>query len=106
VKKDKTMEALLALCALLLLPLVLLGVACKVLFALVLLPFRIIGGLFHAIFGLAAGLLGLAAGGVGLLFGLAVTILVVVLLPLAPLLLLGGIVWLALKAFSPAARTA
>jgi len=31
---------------------------------------------------------------------------VLVLLPLAPLLLLGGIVWLALKAFSPTARPA
>jgi hypothetical protein len=30
----------------------------------------------------------------------------VVLLPLAPLLLLGGLVWLALKAFSPAPRVA
>ena len=28
------------------------------------------------------------------------------LLPLAPLLLLGGLVWLALKAFSPATRAA
>jgi hypothetical protein len=32
--------------------------------------------------------------------------LVLVLLPLAPLLLLGGVVWLALKAFSPAVRPA
>jgi len=30
----------------------------------------------------------------------------VLVLPLAPLLLLGGLVWLALKAFSPAARAA
>jgi hypothetical protein len=29
-----------------------------------------------------------------------------VLLPLAPLLLLGGVVWLAFKAFSPTTRTA
>jgi hypothetical protein len=52
------------------------------------------------------GLLGLVAGGIGLVAGLFVLFLVLVALPLAPLLLLGGIVWLALKAFSPAPRTA
>ena len=40
------------------------------------------------------------------MFGLLVLLVVLVLLPLAPFLLLGGIVWLALKAFSPAARPA
>jgi hypothetical protein len=98
------MGALLALFALLLVPFILLGVAFKVLFGLMLLPFRVIGGVFHAFFGLLAGLFGLAAGGIGLLFGLVAAVVVLVLLPLAPLLLLGGIVWLALKAFTPATR--
>jgi hypothetical protein len=71
-----------------------------------LLPFKILGGLFKAFLGLLGGLFGLVAGGIGLVFGLLVLLVVFVLLPLAPLLLLGGVVWLALKAFSPAARTA
>jgi hypothetical protein len=100
------MGALLALFALLLVPFILLGVAFKVFFSLALLPFRVIGGFFKAILGLFSGVLGLAAGAAGLLFGLVVAIAVFVLLPLTPLLLLGGIVWLALKAFGPSTRTA
>ena len=85
----------------------LLGVGLKVLFTLVLLPFKILGGLFKGLrWALVGGLFGLVAGGIGLVFGLLVLLVVFVLLPLAPLLLLGGIVWLALKAFSPAARPA
>jgi hypothetical protein len=100
------MGFLLGMLALIAVPFVLLAVAFKVLFALVLLPFKIVGGLFKAVFGLIGGLFGLAAGGIGLLFGLVVMIGVLVVLPLAPLLLLGAVVWLALKAASPAARPA
>jgi hypothetical protein len=81
-------------------------VAFKVLLTLVLLPFKILGGLFKGLLGLIGGLFGVVAGGVGLLFGLLVMLVVFVLLPLAPLLLLGGVVWLALKAFRPAVRPA
>jgi hypothetical protein len=91
-------------------PFVLAAVALKVLFTLVLLPLKILGavfkGLFGLVFGLVGGLFGLLAGGIGLVTGLFVLLLVLVVLPLAPLLLLGGLVWLALKAFSPPARTA
>jgi len=100
------MEALLALLLLAVVPFVILGVAFKVLFTLVLLPLKIVAGLFKGLLGLIGGLFGLVAGGIGLVFGLLVLLVVFVLLPLAPLLLLGGIVWLALKAFSPAARPA
>ena len=100
------MEALLALLLIAVVPFLILGFAFKVLFTLVLLPFKILGGLFKAFLGLLGGLFGLVAGGIGLVFGLLVLLVVFVLLPLAPLLLVGGIVWLALKAFSPAARTA
>ena len=99
--------ALLALCAV---PFVLALVALKVLLTLVLLPFKIVGGLlkgaFGLVFGLLGGLFGLVAGGVGLIGALLVVFFVVVLLPLAPLLLLGAVVWLALKAFSPSPRIA
>ncbi len=98
------MGALLGVLALIAVPFVLLAVAFKVLLSLVLLPFRIVGAVLHGLFGLVAGLFGLAAGGIGLFVGLLVLLAVFVLLPLAPLILLGGVVWLALKAFSPAAR--
>jgi hypothetical protein len=100
------MEALFALLLLAVVPFVILAVAFKVLLALVLLPFKILGGLIKGLVGLVGGLVGLVAGGVGLVFGLLVMLVLFVILPLAPLLLLGGLVWLALKAFSPAARPA
>jgi hypothetical protein len=100
------MEALFALLLLAVVPFVILGVAFKVLLTLVLLPFKIVGGLFKGLLGLIGGLFGVVAGGVGLLLGLLVMLVVFVLLPLAPLLLLGGVVWLALKAFRPAVRPA
>src|SRR5262249_8054098 len=101
---------LFALVALLAVPFVLAVVALKVLLTLVLLPFKIVGGLLKAAFGLVfgvlGGLFGLVAGGVGLVGGLLALFFVLLLLPLAPLLLLGALVWLALKAFSPAPRIA
>jgi hypothetical protein len=98
------MGALCGLLALLVVPFVLLAVAFKVVLTLLILPFRLVGALLHGVFGLFTGLFGLVAGGVGLLVGLLVLLVVFVLLPLAPLILLGGIVWLALKAFTPATR--
>src|SRR4026208_641329 len=82
--------------------------ALKFLLALVLLPFKIVAGVlkgvFGLVFGLLGGLFGLVAGGVSLLGVLLVVFFFVVLLPLAQRLLLGAVVWLALKAFSPAPR--
>ncbi|MFN8093358.1 MAG: hypothetical protein U0599_14280 [Vicinamibacteria bacterium] len=104
------MSVLVGLAALLVVPFVLLVVGLKVLFALLFLPFKIVGGLvkglFGLVFGVLGGLFGLVAGGAGLLFGLLVTVLVLVVLPLAPLLLLGAVVWLVLRAASPATRAA
>jgi hypothetical protein len=102
------LAGLFGLLALLAVPFVLALVALKVLLSLVLLPFKILAGVlkgvFGLVFGLLGGLFGLVAGGVSLLGVLLVLFFVVVLLPLAPLLLLGALVWLALKAFSPAPR--
>jgi len=94
---------LIALAAVLAVPFLLAAVVLKVLFVLVLLPFKLAVGL---VFGLVGGLFGLAAGGLGLLVGLFVLLMVLVVLPLTPLLLLGALVWLAIKAFSPAPRIA
>lgn len=102
------LAGLFGLLALLAVPFVLVLVALKVLLTLVLLPFKIVAGLlkgvFGLVFGLLGGLFGLVAGGVSLLGVLLVVFFFVVLLPLAPLLLLGAVVWLALKAFSPTPR--
>jgi hypothetical protein len=65
-----------ALAALLAVPFVLAAVVLKVLFVLVLLPFKLAIGLVKGavglVFGLLGGLFGLAAGGLGLLVGLFV----------------------------------
>lgn len=97
----EVLGVLLALVALVAIPFVILGVAFKVLIALVLLPFRVVGALLSAVAGLFAGLVGLAAGGTGLLLGLLVLIGVFVFLPLMPLFLLAGVVWLAFKILRP-----
>jgi hypothetical protein len=75
--------------------------ALKLLCGLVLLPFRVLGALFSVVFGLFGGLLKLLASGavfLGVLLALAVSL---VLLPLLPFVFLGGIIWLLVKAFEP-----
>ena len=66
----------------------------KLVVTLVLQPFRILGGVAHGV-GVLVGLAFKAVFGVfGLLFGLLVGLVVLVALPLLPLLVVGGIVWL------------
>jgi hypothetical protein len=75
--------------------------ALKLLLSLVFLPFRILGAVFSVLFGLAGALIKLLASGmvaVGVCFAL---VLCVVLLPLLPFILIGGFIWLLIKAFSP-----
>jgi hypothetical protein len=79
------------------LPLVLL----KVLLALVFLPFKILGALFRVAFGLVGGIFKVGFGLLGLFVGLLAAFVVVVLIPLLPLLVLGGIVWLVARALRP-----
>ena len=78
--------------------LLVLGLALKVVLALVLLPFKILGGLLKAVFGLVAGAISVA----GTLGMVLIGLLVLIALPLLPLLLLGGFVWAVVKALSPA----
>jgi len=87
--------------ALVLLPLLLLKVVFSVAIALLVLPFKILGGLLKAAFGLVAGVLGVVASGFGVLAMLAFGLLLLVALPLLPILLFAGFVWAVVKVLSP-----
>ena len=95
------MEALLVLLlvagALIVIPLL----ALKVLLGLVFLPFRILGALFGVLFGLAGALVKLLVSGMVALGVALALVLCVVLLPLLPFVLIGGFIWLLIKAFEP-----
>ena len=84
-------------------PFLLAAVALKVLFTLILLPFKIVAALFKGIFGLVFGLWAASSAwspeGSASSAASSSSFWYSSLLPLAPLLLLGGVVWLALKAF-------
>jgi hypothetical protein len=84
--------------ALVMLPIILV----KVLFGLILLPFRIAGGAFRLVFGVLGGVFRLGFALVGLVAGILGFVFFLLLLPLLPLILLGGFVWLLTKAFRPA----
>ncbi len=96
------MEALLALLLLAVVPFVILGVALKVLFALIFLPFKIVGGLFTGAPGARRRALrpGREAGSASC-SACSSCSSSSSFCHLAPLLLLEAVVWLALKAFSP-----
>lgn len=101
-----TLVALFALAlvvgALLILPLLALKLLLHLVMGVVLLPFRLLGAAFKLVFGLVGGLK-LLFSGAFLLGGLLLGLAVLVFLPLLPLLLLGGFLWLAAKAFRPQA---
>lgn len=99
-------ELLLAIGLFVLLPLLLLKVALGLLLWVVLLPFRLVGGMLKIVGGVAAlglkllfALLGMAALVLGVF-------LFVILLPLLPVLLLGGAIFLIFKLFHVGAATA
>jgi hypothetical protein len=75
--------------------------AFKLFCGLVFLPFRILGAIFGVVFGLVGGLLKLLVSGALFLGILLVLAMSVVLLPLLPFVLLGGFIWLMVKAFQP-----
>ncbi len=93
---------MLALGALVILPLMLIGLLLRGLFFVALLPFRILGGLFAAGFTVFAVLGKLMLMLVFLVGGLLFLVFGVVLLPLIPILMIAGAIWLALRLFRPA----
>ena len=84
----------LAVGALVLVPLMLLGLLIKLLVSLVALPFRLLGWLFAGAVGIAA-----AVGKVAVAFGLLLGGLL--FLPLLPILLAGGLIWLFARLLRP-----
>jgi hypothetical protein len=93
--------------AVVVIPLLLLKLAFGLVTTVLFLPFKILGVLFRIGFGLLAVVLKVLFTGVGLVLALVGILLGVVLLPLLPLILLGGLLWLVIRAFSsPAPRLA
>ncbi len=87
--------------AVVLLPLLLLKLVFSVVLTLIVLPFKILGGLLRATFGVVAGVLGAVASGIGVLALLLFGVLFLVALPLLPILLFAGFVWAVVKVLSP-----
>ena len=86
-----------AFAALVLLPLLFL----KVLFGLVVLPFKLVGLVFRIVFGLFGGLLRVGFGLVAVVGALLAMAFFLVLLPLLPFLIVGGFVWLLARLARP-----
>ncbi|HEX4823658.1 MAG TPA: hypothetical protein VFV19_05070 [Candidatus Polarisedimenticolaceae bacterium] len=87
------MFGLLLLAMVLVVPLMLVGLFLRLVFAVVFLPIRLAAFGLKLTFGLVFGLLGLVVGGIGL----AIAFLVfgaILIVPLLPFLLLAGAVWL------------
>jgi hypothetical protein len=102
------MEALVLLAvlgALIVLPLLLLKALFSLVLGLVFLPFKLLGGLFRLGFGLVAGLLKVVFSGTLVIGGILLAVGAVVLLPLLPFVVLGGLVWLVVKASRPVTHT-
>jgi len=76
----------------------------KLALGLVLLPFRLIGLVFKVVFGVVFGVVGLVFrllfSGVGLVLALLFAVTLAVLVPLLPVLLIGGGLWLLIRSAS------
>jgi hypothetical protein len=97
------LEALIVLAVgvglLILLPLLLLKLLFGLLFAVVVLPFKLLGAVFHTGFAVVGGLAKLVALGGGLLLGIFGLLLLLALLPLLPVIALGVFIYLIIRIF-------
>jgi hypothetical protein len=87
--------------ALIMLPVIAVGVVLKLGMALLLLPFKILGLVVHVVFSVVGAVFKAVFSVVGGLAFLVMGFLFLVALPLFPLLLFGAFVWAVAKAFSP-----
>jgi hypothetical protein len=106
-KGEPSMEALVLLAllgVLIVVPLLILKVLLQVVFGLVLLPFKLLGGMFRLVFLLVGGFFKLLFTGALAVGALLLGLGALILLPLLPFLVLGGLVWLAVRASRPVVR--
>ena len=71
----------------------------KLALGLVLLPFKILGAVFHVVFGVVGGVFRVLFSGIGVVLFVLAALAFVVLAPLLPLLILGVGVWVVARAF-------
>ena len=83
--------------ALVLVPLILL----KLVVWVVLLPFKLLGLLVKVAFGIVGMVGSVVVAVLGAVFGVVVVTLLALLIPLLPLVLIGGLVWLIVRASRP-----
>jgi hypothetical protein len=84
------------------LPILVLSLVFRVALGLLLLPFHILGAVVKVFAGLAGGVLRLFFGAAGLLTFGAAALFFLVFLPLLPLFIIVGGIWLVARAFRPA----
>jgi hypothetical protein len=88
---------------LLLLPLMIVGLLLRLIFGLAVLPLKLAGFVIKLTFGLVAGLVGLVVG-LALLAVFVVTAGAFLLIPLLPIVLIGGAAWIAWRILRPKPR--
>lgn len=104
---ETLLVAILFLGALVVIPLLVIAVVGRLLLAVLLLPFRLVGALVGAAAGILGFFLKLLAAGAALILGAVVVVGGLVALPLLPVLLIVMMIWLAARLFrsGPQVRT-
>jgi len=82
-------------------PLLVLAVVVGLVACLVILPFKILGGLFHVTLWGAGLVVKLILGALALVAGVVIALLALLSLPILPLALLGVLLYLLIRALSP-----
>ena len=88
---------------LLLLPFIIVGLVLRLILGLAMLPFKLVGFAIKLTFGLVAGLIGLVVG-FAFLAVFVVTAGAFLLIPLLPVVLVGGAAWIAWRILRPKPR--
>ena len=86
--------AILGFLALVILPLLAVGLVLRLVFGLIVLPFKVVGAVAGTAVGIAGGVAKLGFGLLAMLAGVLAVLGVVLLIPLIPLVLIGGLIWL------------
>ena len=87
----------LVMAAAVILPLLALKLLLELGLGILMLPFKILGGVFHALFGALGFVFKLVGGLLGAVVTVVAVILALVFLPLLPLFIVGGLVWMIVR---------